>query len=98
MTHLRHITVLFCVLALGALQVEAVQASQPAANGEEGRAAPWGETVDGLACRLVISPHFVIGQMMPAVIEVKNTSDRKRYIVLRLDPQFREHLTVELTG
>jgi hypothetical protein len=61
-------------------------------------AGPWGKTVDGLAARLVAQPRYVIGQPIDAVIEVKNTSDRKRYLVPRLDPYDKEKLAVQITG
>jgi hypothetical protein len=59
---------------------------------------PWGKAVDGLAARLVARPRYVIGQPLAAVIEVKNTSDRKRYLVPRLDPHDKERLAVQITG
>jgi hypothetical protein len=58
----------------------------------------WGPAVDGLACRLVMAPRYLIGQPLSAVIEVKNTSDKTRYIVPRLDPQAIEYLTLEIVG
>jgi hypothetical protein len=58
----------------------------------------WGPVVDGLACRLVMQPRYLIGQALSAVVEVKNTSDKTRCIVPRLDPQAIEHLTLEITG
>jgi hypothetical protein len=56
-------------------------------------AAPWSKPVDGLACRLIVPPRFVIGEALTVVVEVKNTSTRKRYLVPRLDP-----LAVEIVG
>ena len=61
-------------------------------------AGPWGETVDGLACRLTMPPRFVIGQAISAVIEVKNTSDKKRFIIPQLYPYHIDILTLEVTG
>src|SRR5262249_39367736 len=58
----------------------------------------WGTAVDGLACRLTVPAHLTVGQAIPAVIEVKNTSNRKRYIYPQLDPQAIEHLTLDITG
>jgi hypothetical protein len=60
--------------------------------------APWGKPVDGLACRLVVQSRYVIGEPITAVVEVKNTSDKTRYLVPRLDPQAIEHLAVEILG
>ena len=42
---------------------------------------PWGKTVDGLACRLLVNPGCAIGQPVSAVVEIKNTSDRVRHFV-----------------
>jgi hypothetical protein len=58
----------------------------------------WGEPVDGLACRLVMQPRYVVGQAISAVIEVKNTSDKKRYAILDLDPYHMDSLTLEVIG
>jgi hypothetical protein len=57
-----------------------------------------GLPVDGLACRLVMAPRYLIGQPLSAVIEVKNTSGKTRYIVPRLDTQSIEHLALEIQG
>jgi RNA polymerase sigma factor (sigma-70 family) len=67
-------------------------------NPEPDRGGPWGKAVDGMAARLVAQPRYVIGQPIATVIEVKNTSDRKRYLVPRLDPHDKEKLAVEITG
>jgi hypothetical protein len=52
------------------------------------KACPWGEPVDGIACRLVVQPRYVIGQAITAAIELKNVSKKKRSIAmdLYLDP------------
>jgi RNA polymerase sigma factor (sigma-70 family) len=75
---------------------EVAAVAQPAAPAEP--ETPWGDPVDGLAARIVLAPRFTVGQAITAVIEVKNTTDRKRYIVPRLDPQFKESLAVQITG
>src|SRR5581483_3269365 len=49
-----------------------------------GKACPWGTPVDGIACRLVVEPHYAIGQAITAAIEVKNVSKKRRYIVRHL--------------
>jgi hypothetical protein len=71
-------------------------AADPSATG--GGSAPWGKPVDSIACRLVLQPRYAVGQAISAVIELKNTSDRTRYLVPRLDPRAVEHLTLELVG
>jgi hypothetical protein len=86
-------------LILSAAVLGAACASLPRAGaGEANEAAPWGKAVDGLVCRLVLEPRYAIGQAIGAVIEIKNTSDRRRYLVPRLDPQFRESLAIDITG
>jgi hypothetical protein len=59
---------------------------------------PWGTPVDGLAARLVLQPRYAIGQPLSAVIEVKNTSQRTRYLVPRFDPHAIDFLTLEIVG
>jgi hypothetical protein len=61
-------------------------------------AGPWGAPVDGIACRLTMKPGYVTGQNISAVIEVKNTSDKKRFLIPGLNPLAIEHLTLEITG
>jgi RNA polymerase sigma factor (sigma-70 family) len=61
-------------------------------------AGPWGKPVDGLAARLTVRPRYAIGQAITVTVEVKNVSDRKRYLVPRLDPQFPDHLALEITS
>src|ERR1043165_4766674 len=72
--------------------------SSPAFGQEPANPVPWGDAVDGLACRLVIPPRALIGQAITAVIEVKNTSDKKRWIVPRLDPAATEYVSIDIAG
>ena len=53
------------------------KAAAPAADAQP----PWGKEVDGLAMRLVVSKEAVPGASILMVIEIKNVSDRQRYIV-----------------
>jgi hypothetical protein len=85
----------FKLLAIGAALFLAQWSAHAA---EPDKSAPWGEPVDGLACRLVLQQRYVVGQPITATIEVKNTSDKKRYFVPRLDPQAIEWLTLEVNG
>jgi hypothetical protein len=55
--------------------------------------ASWGKSVDGLACRLLMEPRYVAGQVLWAVMEVKNVSNKRRYIVPQFDPR-----SIEITG
>jgi RNA polymerase sigma factor (sigma-70 family) len=59
---------------------------------------PWGKPVDGLAARLVVRPRYAVGHPITATVEVKNTSDRTRYLAPRLDPQMVDSLTLEVVG
>lgn len=67
----------FAVAVLGGVGNTAL-AAEPARQGN----TAWGEPVDGIACRVVMGADFVIGQPMPAVFELKNVSDKKRYLFL----------------
>jgi hypothetical protein len=98
MTRTRLTVVSLFVLALGV--VSSLVPSRSAGDQPKPpvNAGSWGDAVDGMACRLVMQPLYVTGQAISAVIEVKNTSDKKRFLVPRLDPLAIEHLTVELTG
>ncbi len=42
--------------------------------------APWGQPRDGIACRVFVQPSYVIGQLITVHVEVKNTSNKKRYL------------------
>ncbi|HYT87226.1 MAG TPA: hypothetical protein VEL76_00770 [Gemmataceae bacterium] len=86
-------------LVLAVLIWGSAWSAAPAAQaGKDGAEIPWGKPVDGLACRLVIQPRYGVGQAIAAVVEVKNTSNKKRYFVPNLDPFSFDHTTVELTG
>jgi RNA polymerase sigma factor (sigma-70 family) len=79
------------------------QGAAPAANGPEARkadedAGPWGKPVDGLAARLVLRSRYAVGQPITAVVEVKNTSNKTRYLVPRLDPHLIDGLALEVVG
>src|SRR5262249_4137773 len=79
------------------------EGAAPAAHGPRPRkadeaAGPWGKPVDGLAARLVVRPQYAVGQPITAVIEVKNTSGRARYLAPRLNPHLVDALTLEVVG
>lgn len=81
------------LLALGTTQPVPAFQEQPAKD-----AQAWGDPVDGIACRLTLKPTYAYGQLLSAVIEIKNTSDKNRFLVPRLEPMAIEYLTVEITG
>jgi hypothetical protein len=91
MTPIRLMIVASLVMAVGT----AARPEQPKVPAKE---SSWGKPVDGLTCRLSVKPTYVIGQTISAVVEIKNTSDKKRYLVPRLDPLAIDHLTVEIDG
>jgi hypothetical protein len=89
------------MLTLGAISAQSGRGTlqsiaQP--GKEEVEKNPWSDPVDGMSCRLVIHPRYVTGQAISAVIEVKNTSEKKRYLALKLDPRTTKHLSLEITG
>jgi hypothetical protein len=103
----RRIVLALLLLTLGAictvnrqfaLQAVGEEQTKAAPSKEAGEKCPWGGAVDGIACRLVVQPRYVIGQAISAVVEVKNTSDKKRYLAPVLDPRSTKHLTVEISG
>jgi hypothetical protein len=69
----------------------------PVATGEANK-TPWGKTVDGLACRVLVNPTYVIGQPVSAVVEIKNTSKRERHFVQIFSPKNKATVTLGVTG
>jgi len=67
-------------------------------KGATDKACPWGEPVDGIACRLVVQPGYVVGQAIVVAVEVKNVSKRKRYILRDLDPIATEYTSISISG
>jgi hypothetical protein len=71
--------------------------------GMSGEVAPkgddtgWGKAVDGLVCRVTLQSRFVVGQPMPAVFEIKNITDKKRFIFRYFTP-LTEYLSIVLDG
>src|SRR5438034_125183 len=59
---------------------------------------PWGKPVDGLVCRLTVQPRYAVGQAISAVIEVKNVSDKKRFIIRHLHLGASQYLPVTIEG
>jgi hypothetical protein len=84
-TGLRYVAA--CVVLLAAA---GARADEPAGE--------WGAAVDGLACRLVLEPRYVPGQPITPVVEIKNMSDRKRYIVKTPYPYWVSSRTLGITG
>jgi len=67
----------------------AAQVGQPAKADDPG--GPWGKAVDGMVCRLTVQPRCTISQPIPAVYEIKNVSDKQRYIIRLLGPKYIDY-------
>src|SRR5262249_20363818 len=61
-------------------------------------ACPWGEPVDGIAARIVVQPRYVVGQTITAVMELKNVSKKKRYVIQTFDPSRTEYTVMSVSG
>jgi hypothetical protein len=60
-----------------------VQAQEPAGKPETRPVSadiPWSQPVDGLVCRLVIAKDALVNEPLPVTFEIKNVSDRKRFV------------------
>jgi len=69
----------------------------PIRTGEANK-TPWGKTVDGLACRLLVCPEYCVGQPISAVVEVKNLSERTRHVVPLLSIQYKRRAKLTVTA
>jgi len=83
------------VLAITAFSPARLLAQESGAK-EPGGA--WGAPVDGLVCRLLLRPRYVVGEPIVPVVEIKNDSARKRYIVKHPYPFFLWDGTLDVTG
>jgi hypothetical protein len=59
---------------------------------------PWGKEVDGLACRVIIAPQYTHGQPLRLAVEVRNNSQRPRYLFEVFDPYFRDQAQLRIVG
>ena len=51
-----------------------------------------------MMCRLTMKPQYVIGQPISAVIEIKNVSEKKRFIIRYLEPRHRQFVHIAILG
>jgi hypothetical protein len=58
----------------------------------------WGKAVDGLACRLTVQPRYTVGEPITVVYEIKNVSDKKRYIIGFFDPLATDYVSLTVGG
>ena len=63
-----------------------------------GQAVPWGKEADGLVCRLLVDPDYCTGQPVSVVVEIKNVSKRRRYLVDVFGLEFSRFSRLEGTG
>ncbi|HYV37641.1 MAG TPA: hypothetical protein VE988_18190, partial [Gemmataceae bacterium] len=83
-------------MAILSFTVSAAHLQQPAKGADKG--GPWGKAVDGMVCRLTIAPKLTVGQPISAVIEIKNVSDKTRYIIRHLDLETRTFMSLVIKG
>jgi hypothetical protein len=58
----------------------------------------WGKPVDGLVCRLTLQPSYAVGQPITATIEIKNISNKNRFIIRFLELQAIDYVSVSIDG
>jgi hypothetical protein len=62
------------------------------------KTVPWGPEVDGLSCRLVVTPQVVPGQPIRLTIQVRNNSKKTRYVLDYLTPLSPTQGDLNVTG
>ncbi len=62
------------------------------------RDTPWGAAVDGLQCRLLLLPRYVVGEPIWAEVEVKNVSAVERLVPRIFTIYFPKFATLTITG
>lgn len=62
------------------------------------KTVPWGPEVDGLSCRLVVTPQVTHGQPIRLTVQLRNTSKKTRYVHEVLSPWFPAHAVLQVTG
>jgi hypothetical protein len=86
--------VLFCGMAFFyAVGGMAQDPPKPAEN-----PTPWGEPVDGMACRLTMKPEYCLGEVVSATVELKNASEKERTILPIFDFKDKRRAELEITG
>src|SRR5438132_6360441 len=92
----RSVLVSLAILLPGATWTWCAQQTDQKAKTEDGGA--WGKPVDGLVCRLTLQPRYAVGQAISGVIEIKNVSDKKRFIIRHLVPGAIQFLPITIEG
>src|SRR5437868_482157 len=92
----RSVLVSLAILLPWATWTWCAQQTDQKAKTEDGGA--WGKPVDGLVCRLTLQPRYAVGQAISGVIEIKNTSNKKRFIIQRLHPAASQYLPWVIDG
>jgi len=94
-------TVLVLLLVGGiALPQGAAQSTRQASMQPSTKPAgtPWGKTVDGLACRLTVPASTRIGEPITLVVELKNVSGKKRYLLSQTSFYYGDYAQLRVTG
>ena len=68
------------------------------AESSAAESTPWGQAVDGIACRLTVPPTLCQGQAFAIVVEFKNVSDKPRRLLHAFDPMYHEAARFDVTG
>jgi len=68
------------------------------ASGAAEKETPWGKAHDGLQCRFLVRAEFTLGEPIEAVIEVRNASDRQRYVADLFNVQYTRRAKLSVTG
>jgi len=61
-------------------------------------AASWGKAVDGLTCRLTVPPALCVGEPIYPVVEIRNVSARRLYLVSLFDFHYTKHAKMTIVG
>lgn len=64
----------------------------------EAKSTPWGKEVEGLSCRLIVPAEATHGQPIRATVEIRNDSDRTRYLCNLFHPMYKEFCSLRVTG
>ncbi len=59
---------------------------------------PWGKSVDGLACRLIVRENYCLGETITVIVEIKNLSKEKRFILDRFNIMLNRHAKLAGVG
>lgn len=87
-----------CAAASAFAQEPAPDADVPWMDRAMDEATPWGEVVDGMACRLLVPRDVCPGQLVSARFQIRNVSDRPRYLIPPGEPSATRYLRLTIEG